>query len=181
MNQADIQKFEKCIEHLKHELSALRIGRASAALVDSLMVESYGESVPLSHIASISTPDSRTIAIQPWDKANIVAIEKAIQASNLGLNPSNDGNLIRLSIPQMTEERRKEMVKVVSHLGEQARIAMRVARDEILKALKQQEDKNAITKDDLESEKKKLQEEVDKFNAMIKDIVTLKEKEIMTI
>lgn len=181
MDQIDVQKFDKAIDHLKQELSSLRIGRASAGLVENIQVDSYGAKMPLTHVASITIPDPKTIAIQPWDKSTLGAIEKAIQVSNIGLTPNNDGTVIRLNIPPMTEERRKEMVKVVGQLAETARIAVRNVREEILKALKRQEDDGKITKDDAAGEKKKLQEQVDKYNAAIKDIAAAKEKEIMTI
>lgn len=173
--------FDKCVDHLKHELSALRTGRASVALLDTVMVDVYGTRTPIAHIASLNTPDAKTIVVQPWDKANMAAIEKAITASNIGLNPVNDGVIIRLSVPPMTEERRKEMVKVAGHLAEQARIAIRTAREEMVKELKRTEDDNEITKDDLENEKKDLQAAVDAANGQVKDLAAAKEKEIMTI
>ncbi len=175
------ENFDKGIEHFKHELSSLRTGRASAALVENIVVDSYGARMPVSHIASINVSDAKTIAIQPWDKSNIGPIEKAIQASNIGLNPVNDGNLVRLSIPPMTEERRKDMVKVVGQLEEQARIAVRNAREELLKDWKRQEEDGAMTQDDLNAAKKQLQEVVDEYNAKIKELAESKEKEIMTI
>ncbi len=175
------EKFQKAIDHLKQELAGLRTGRASAALVENISIDSYGAKMPLAHVASISTPDPKTIAIQPWDKANIGPIEKAIQASNIGLNPVNDGMLIRLSIPSMTEERRKEMVKVLGQITEQARIAVRNVREEIIKELKKQQEDNELTEDGLETSKKQLQEAVDKLNDQIKEIAAAKEKEIMTI
>lgn len=177
----DTQKFEKAVEHFKHELSSLRTGRASTALVDSISVDVYGTLTPIIHIASISTPDAKTIAIQPWDKSNLGAIEKAIIASNIGLNPVNDGVLIRLSVPPMTEERRKEMVKVMGQLAEQAKIAIRGAREEELKTLKAQEENNEITEDDLKGQKEELQKIVDGYNDKIKELAAAKEKEVMTI
>jgi ribosome recycling factor len=173
--------FDKAIEHFKHELSGLRTGRASAALVDGLMIDSYGSKMPLGHVATITIPDSRTIAIQPWDKSNMQAVEKAIQTSNLGLNPVNDGNLIRLSIPPMTEERRKEMVKVVGQLEEQARIAIRNSREELMKELKRSQEDNEITEDELENSKEDLQKVVDSYNEQIKELAQNKEQEVMTI
>ena len=175
------EKFDKAIDHFKHELSSLRVGRASTGLVDGVLVESYGQKVPISHIASVNIPDAKTIAIQPWDKANMAPIEKAILASNIGLNPVNDGVLIRLSIPPMTEERRKEMVKVVHQLEEQTRISIRAVREEIVKELKAQEDANEITSDDLADARDLLQTNVDTYNALIKEITANKEKEVMTI
>jgi ribosome recycling factor len=181
MATIDKQPFEKIIEHMKQELSALRIGRASAGLVENIVIDSYGAKVPIMHLASISIPDAKTIAIQPWDKSNMGPIEKAILASNIGLNPVNDGILIRLSVPPMTEDRRKEMVKVVGQLAEAARVSMRNAREEIHKTFKQQEEANQLTSDDVLDAKLELQEIVDGYNGQIKDITAAKEKDIMTI
>lgn len=181
MSNEKTQKFDAAIDHFKQEAGGLRTGRATASLIDSIMVESYGARVPIAHIASINIPDAKTIAIQPWDKANAGAIEKAIQASNIGLNPVNDGNLIRLSIPSMTEERRKEMVKVLGQLTEQARIAIRNVREDIIKDLKRREDNKEVQEDQVGIEKKDLQILVDKYNDQIKEIAAAKEKEIMTI
>lgn len=177
----DKQQFEKIIDHLKQELSSLRIGRASAGLVENISVESYGSKMPISHIASITIPDVKTVAIQPWDKSNMASIEKAIRDSNLGLNPVNDGILIRLNIPPMTEERRKEMVKLVGQFEEQAKVSMRNIREEILKEAKKQEDNNQMTSDDIIDFKVALQEEVDKFNEQVKGIASAKEKDILTV
>ena len=178
---ADNEKFEKAIEHFKHELSGLRTGRASAALVENIIVESYGSKMPISHIASINIPDAKTVAIQPWDKANIGPIDKAIQAANIGINPVNDGQLIRLSIPPMTEERRREMVKVIGQYTEQARVAGRNAREEILKQLKRKLENTEITEDDINAAKEDLQKLVDGYNDRIKELSAAKEQEIMTI
>jgi ribosome recycling factor len=175
------EKFDKGVERFKQEISGLRTGRASASLVENISIESYGAKMPISHVASISTPDARTIAIQPWDKANMGPIEKAIQASNIGLNPVNDGVLIRLSVPQMTEERRKELVKVLGQMEEQAKIAVRNVREEIIKDLKRQQDDGELTDDDVNVQKEDLQKVVDKYNVQIKEIAEAKEKEIMTI
>lgn len=175
------EKFEKVVDNYKKELSSLRTGRANSALLDNINVESYGAMMPIQHMATVSVPDARTISIQPWDKANLGAIEKAIQGANIGLNPVNDGSLIRLSIPPMTEERRKEMVKQMGQITEQARIGVRNVREDIIKDLKKQEEDGDITADDLTGQKKDLQEIVDKVNEEIKTISEAKEKEIMTI
>lgn len=175
------EKFDKAIDHFKQELGGLRTGRANPALVENVMVESYGSKMPLTHIASVSIPDAKTIAIQPWDKGNIGPIEKAIQAANIGLNPVNDGMLIRLSIPSMTEERRKEMVKLLGQISEKAKIAIRNVREEIIKEFKKQQEEENLTEDDLAGMKKDLQEVVDKYNEQVKEITASKEKEIMTI
>lgn len=175
------EKFDKAIDHFKQELGGLRTGRANPALVENVMVESYGSKMPLTHVASVSIPDAKTIAIQPWDKGNIGPIEKAIQAANIGLNPVNDGMLIRLSIPSMTEERRKEMVKLLGQISEKAKIAIRNVREEIIKEFKKQQEEENLTEDDLAGMKKDLQEVVDKYNEQVKEITASKEKEIMTI
>lgn len=175
------EKFDKAIDHFKQELGGLRTGRANPALVENVMVESYGSKMPLTHVASVSIPDAKTIAIQPWDKGNIGPIEKAIQAANIGLNPVNDGMLIRLSIPSMTEERRKEMVKLLGQISEKAKISIRNVREEIIKEFKKQQEEENLTEDDLAGMKKDLQEVVDKYNEQVKEITASKEKEIMTI
>ena len=174
-------EFDNVIKHLKNELASLRTGRASAALVENLIVEFYGNPTPLAHMAQISVPEPRSIAIQPYDKNSLKDIEKAIQASNLGINPVNDGTYIRLSIPQMTEERRKELVKVVSQMAEKARVTVRNIREDIWKEIQKQEKDGKLSEDDRISGKKDLQEVVDKYNDEIKKTSEAKEKEVLTI
>lgn len=184
-NQDTISKkepeFAKAVEHMKNEMSSLRTGRASAALVENLMVELYGNPTPLMHMAQIAVPEPRMITIQPYDKNALKDIEKAVQASNIGINPVNDGNFIRLIIPQMTEERRKELVKVVSQMSEKARVAVRNIREEIWKEIQKMEKDGKISEDEKISAKEDLQRVVDKYNEMIKKIVEAKEKEVLTI
>lgn len=177
----ETQHLDKAIDHLKQELSSLRTGRANAVLVENISIDVYGAKTPLIHVASVSVPDAKTIAIQPWDKSNLGPIEKAIQVSNIGLQPVNDGVLIRLSVPPMTEERRKEMVKVIGQVSEQARVGIRSAREELLKDIKRQEEENLMTSDDVLDAKAKLQTLVDSYNEKIKEIAGAKEKEVMTI
>lgn len=174
-------EFTKVIDHLKHELATLRAGRASAALVEHLEVEYYGTKTSLRQLAQIAIPEPRSITIQPYDKNALKDIEKAIQASNLGITPMNDGTFIRLNIPQMTEERRKELVKVVSQMAEKARVSVRNIREEIWKEIQRQEKDGKISEDDKISGKKDLQEVVDKYNEEIKKLADAKEKEILTI
>src|SRR5579862_1428573 len=112
------ENFEKALEHFAHELSGVRTGRANPALLNSVMVESYGSKMPLEHVASVSVSDAKTLVISPWDKSQMAAIEKGIQVANLGFNPSNDGNVIRITLPSLNEERRKEMVKLVGQIAE---------------------------------------------------------------
>ncbi|MGE5392876.1 MAG: ribosome recycling factor [Candidatus Saccharibacteria bacterium] len=174
-------ELEKAIEHLKAELGGLRTGRASSGLVDHLEVDYYGTRTPLIQIAQITVPEPRVITIQPYDKSALKDIEKAVQMSNLGINPINDGNFIRLVIPAMTEERRKELVKLVSQTAERARVVVRNIREEIWKEIQRQEKEGEISEDDKISGKEDLQKIVDKYNEEIKKIADAKEKEVMTI
>jgi ribosome recycling factor len=169
-------EFEKNVEYLKSELAQLRSGRANASLVEHLEVEYYGAKTPLLNIAQITIPEPRQIAIQPYDKNALKEIEKAVQSSNLGINPVNDGNFIRLIIPQMTEERRKELVKVVGQIAEKSRVSVRNIREEVWKEIQKIKDE-----DEKEDGKKELQEVVDKYNDQIKKIAEAKEKEVLTI
>lgn len=175
------EQFEKVMEHFHHELSSVRTGRANPALLATVMVESYGSKVPLQQVASVTVSDAKTLTISPWDKSQLVEIEKGIQVANLGFNPSNDGNVIRITLPPMTEERRKEMVKLVGQVEEQARIGVRQVREEIIKAVKRAESDGAATKDDVANAQKKVQEVIDKYNDQIKQTAKDKESELMTV
>ena len=174
-------EFEKVIEHFLHELSGVRTGRANPALLNTVMVESYGARMPIEHVASVTVSDARTLVISPWDKGQIQAIEKGIQAANLGFNPSNDGVVIRITLPALNEERRKEMVKLVGQTSEKARIGVRNVRESAIKEMKKAESDGKISKDDLAHGQKKIQETVDKYNEEIKTHAESKEKEIMTV
>jgi ribosome recycling factor len=174
-------EFAKTVDHLKSELATLRTGRANSALVENLMVDYYGTPTPLIQIAQISVPEARVIAIQPYDKNALRDIEKAIQTSNIGITPANDGNFVRLNIPPMTEDRRKELVKVVGQMSEKARVSVRNIREEIWKEIQKMEKDGKISEDDKIAGKEELQKVVDKFNEEIKKIVETKEKEVMTI
>lgn len=174
-------QFSKIIEHLHHDLSGIRTGRANPALLNSVHVEAYGMEQPLNQVANISVSDSRTLVVTPWDKGLLTAIDKAIQAANLGLNPSSDGQILRINLPALSEERRKELVKVVGSLAEKARIGIRNIREDMLKSAKKQEADGQISKDDMAHVQKKVQEVVDKLNEEIKTIVSDKEKEVMTV
>lgn len=173
--------FLKTIEHLHHDLAGIRTGRANPALLNSVQVDAYGMSQPLHQVANVAVADSRTLVVTPWDKSLISAVDKAIQAANLGLNPSSDGQLLRISLPPLSEERRKELVKVVNSLAEKARIGVRNVREDMLKSAKKQEAEGAISKDDMAHIQKKVQEVVDKLNEEIKAVVADKEKEVMTV
>jgi ribosome recycling factor len=174
-------QFLKTIEHLHHDLAGIRTGRANPALLNSVHVDAYGMSQPIHQLANIAVSDSRTLVVTPWDKGLLSAIDKAIQAANLGLNPSSDGQLLRISLPPLSEERRKKLVKEVNGLAEKARIGVRTVREDMLKTAKRQEAEGVLSKDDMAHIQKKVQEVVDKLNEEIKDVVVDKEKEIMTV
>lgn len=174
-------EFEKVVEHFKEELSQLRTGRASSALVENLMVEYYGSMSPLKQIASISIPEARTIAISPWSRDSLVNIEKAIRESQLNLNPVNDGQLIRINMPALNEERRKELVKVLNQKSEEARVVVRKIRENIWDEIQDIEKQGKIGEDDKFSGRDKLQKVVDEYNVKIDEIREKKEGEIMTV
>jgi len=175
-------KMEKAIEHLQGELNALRTGRASTALVDGIMVEYFDAMQPLKAVASVSTPDARTIAITPWDKGAMQAIEKAIrETSSLGLTPSNDGQVIRLSIPPLTEERRREIVKSLGSKIEDCRISLRNIRQDTLREVKRLEKDKQVTQDDAKFAEAELNKKIEQFHKRIEEIEAAKSAEIMAI
>ena len=172
--------MQKAIDHLEAELSRVRAGKASAAILDGINVEYYGNPTPLSQVANITTPDARTISIQPWERNMLGAIEKAIIASNIGLNPQNDGNFVRLFLPPLTEERRKELVKRVYAEGEHAKIAVRnIRRDSIENVKKLQKD--GLSEDAAKDAEGRIQGITDKFIAQVDQHCKDKEKDIMTV
>lgn len=175
------QAFQKALEHLRTQYASLQIGRASAALVEEIKVEAYGTVQPLKSVASIVIPDARTIQIQCWDKSLMHDVEKALQIANLGINPVNDGVFIRLNIPPLTEERRKDLVKVVHRYSEDARIAVRTERQQILNKLDSMKKSKEISEDDFHGSSKKLQEKVDAVNKQIDEVAKKKEQELMNI
>lgn len=169
-------KMQKTIEVLKRELVTIRTGRATPALVDHIKIDNYGTPTPLNQVATISVPEARVLLIEPWDKTVMSAIEKAILKSDLGLNPVNTGNLLRLVIPQLTEERRRELVKVVSKKVEENKIALRNVRRDTVEELKASEKDKAISKDELKRATEQLQKLTDKF-VLEADIIK-KDKEV---
>lgn len=175
------ENFAKSLQFLENELKTLRIGRASPALVEDLMVDYYGTKTPLKQLASINIPDSRTIAIQPWDKNSSKEIVRAIQLSDLGLNPIDKGGLIHLNLPVPTEERRKELVKIMGRKVEEARISLRTTREEVSRHLKNEEKEKKISENELELKMKELQKKFDDYHEKIQEIKKKKEEEIMTI
>lgn len=175
------ERFEKNLEYFKEELSKLRTGRASAGLVEGLMVDYYGSKSPLKQVASVTVPEARTIVISPWDKDNLVSIEKAIRESQLNLNPMNDGQVVRINIPALTEERRKDLVKLLNQKAEESRVAVRKSREEIWEEIQNLEKSGKIGEDDKFAGKEKLQKVVDEYNDKIEELRKKKEEEIMTV
>jgi len=175
------EKMKKAVSAFQRELSTLRAGRASPALVDKIEVDYYGIPTPLNQIASISAPESRLLVIQPWDKNVISNIEKAILKSDLGLNPNNDGNVIRLSFPQLTEERRKELVKFVRKKAEEGKVAVRNIRREANDSLKSMEKKGDISEDDSRRFQDEIQKLTDKYIEEVDEVLQNKEKEILEV
>jgi ribosome recycling factor len=175
------ERMTKSVAALEEEFGALRTGRASAAMFDRVKVEYYGTPTPLSQVASISVPESRLVVIQPWDKALLGPIEKAIQSSELSLNPNNDGKLIRINIPPLTEERRKEIVKLAKNVAEQARVAVRNIRRDANDELKKQEKAGDISEDDLKRGEDAIQKLTDQYVEKINAALASKETEILEI
>lgn len=174
------EKMNVSINHLVNELTKIRAGKASAMILSGIYIDYYGTKTPLNQMANINTPDARNIIIQPWDKTMIDNIEKEIQKANLGLNPQNDGQIIRLMVPPLTEERRKILVKQVSAEGEKAKVAVRSIRrdtNEEIKKLK----KDGISEDDIKEAEVHVQKMTDSFIKKVEDIISLKEKDIMTV
>jgi len=180
MQRADTE-FKRIIDHLASEFSHLQIGRASAALVEHLQVEAYGTKQQLKGLSSISIPDSKTVQIQPWDRGLLSEIEKAIRNSDLNLAPTNDGTVIRLNLPPLTEERRKDLAKVVGRLSEESRIGIRHVRQDTHDEMKKLQKESQVTEDQLHTYEKRLQEKVDKSNLDIETMAGNKEKDIMTV
>jgi len=175
------QKMLKSIEALKNDLSKVRTGRAHAGLLDHIHVDYYGSMVPLSQVANLGLADARTITVQAWEKKLTPVIEKAIRESDLGLNPASQGDIIRVPMPALTEERRRELAKVVKHEGENARVAVRNLRRDANQALKDALKKKEISEDDERRSQDDIQKLTDRFVAEIDKIITDKEKEILTV
>jgi len=174
-------QFEDIISHLHAELQKLRTARANPAMVEDLQADYYGTKTPLKQLGSISVPEPRQLLISPWDKSVLAAIEKAIRDSGLGLNPANEGDKIRVTVPQLTEERRKELTKIAGKTGEETRVRLRNLREELTKEIKKEFEEKAITEDDKFRVQEELQKVMDEYNKKVKDLQDTKEKEIMTI
>ena len=175
------EKMEASIEAYRRELTKIRTGRASLSLLDGIKVDAYGSPMPLNQVATLTIPESRMIVIQPWDTQQTSAIEKAIFSSDLGLNPTNDGKVIRITIPQLTEERRKELVKQVKKISEEYRVAVRNSRREAIDTLKKQKNNKEMPEDDFFKLQDEAQKETDSFVKKIDEIMAEKEKELMAV
>lgn len=182
---ADLKPFEhkmsKTIEVLSKELAAVRAGRANPAVLDKITVEYYGAPTPLNQVAAISSPDPRTLAIQPWDGSVLREIERAIMTSDLGINPQNDGKVIRLTFPPLTEERRKELIKQVAKIGEDSKVAIRNVRREAIDKWKAAHKKSEMTEDELHEGEEKMQKLTDKYVKEIDAMVSKKSKELAEV
>lgn len=181
MIQEHDAKMQKTIEVIMGDFGGVRAGRANAAVLDKIAVDYYGSPTPINQVAAISSPDPRTLVIQPWDASILKAIEKAIQTSDLGINPQNDGRIIRLGFPQLTEERRKELTKQVRKYAEGGKVAIRNIRRDAIEKLKAQEKKSEITEDDFKEYEKVLQDLTDKRCKQIDELMVKKEAELMAV
>ncbi|MDR0974883.1 MAG: ribosome recycling factor [Ruminococcus sp.] len=175
------EKMQKCLDALDHEFSTIRAGKASPKVLDKLHIDYYGSPTPIAQVAAISATDARTLTISPWDASQLKVIEKAIQASDIGINPQNDGKTIRMSFPPLTEERRKDLTKQCAKYGEEAKITVRNVRRDTMEKLKKAQKASEITEDDLKNLEKELQKSTDKYTAKIDEEVKAKDKEILSI
>jgi ribosome recycling factor len=174
-------RMERSIDAFRKELGKVRTGRASFSLLDGVKVDYYGTPTPLQQVGTLSVPESRLITVTPWDSKMIGPIEKAIQASGLGLNPASDGKVVRIPIPPLTEERRKELAKMVRKMAEDARVAVRNVRREAIEKLKDREKKKEISEDDVKRGQDRIQKETDAYVKKVDDILKAKEQEIMEV
>ena len=173
------ERMLKTIEVVKANYASVRAGRANAAVLDRIQVEYYGTPTPLNQVAAIASPDPRTLTIQPWDATLLKAIEKAIQTSDLGINPQNDGRIIRLNFPQLTEERRKDLIKQVRKYGEDGKVALRNIRRDAMEEFKKKKKASELTEDDVKGLEKELQEQTDKRCKDIDGLTAKKEQELL--
>ena len=174
------QRMEKAIRSLHKDFASLRVGRAAPALLDRIQVDYYGSPTPIQQLANVTTPDSRTLLIQPWDKSSLSDIERALMKSDLGLTPANDGSIIRLSIPPLTEERRVELVKLIKKLGEETKVAIRNIRRDVNDEIKKMEKEN-ISQDESRRHQDDIQKVTDKYITEVDKALVVKEKEIMEV
>lgn len=175
------QRMDGAIEALRREFGSVRTGKANAALLDTVRVEAYGSTVPLNQVGTVSAPEARMLVVQPWDKTLLKAIEKSLRESDLGLNPSNDGSIIRIPIPPLTEERRREFVKMLHKLTEEARVAVRNVRRDANDEVKQRQKDEGLSEDDIRREQGEVQKLTDQYIARIEELMKHKEAEIMEV
>lgn len=175
------EKMEKSLNNLHSEYASIRAGRASAAVLDRISVDYYGTPTPINQLATVAVAEARILTIQPWDKSVLSAIEKAIQTSDIGINPANDGSILRLVFPPLTEDRRKEIVKDIKKKAEEAKVAVRSIRRDSIDKLKKKEKASEITEDDLANGEEKIQKTTDEYIKEIDDMAKDKEKEVMEI
>ncbi|MCI5624867.1 MAG: ribosome recycling factor [Clostridiales bacterium] len=175
------EKMLKTIEVVKANYASVRAGRANAAVLDRIQVEYYGSPTPLNQVAAVASPDPRTLTIQPWDASLLKAIEKAIQTSDLGINPQNDGRIIRLNFPQLTEERRKDLIKQVRKYGEDGKVALRNIRRDAMEDFKKKKKASELTEDDVKGLEKELQDQTDKRCKDIDTLTAKKEQELLVV
>lgn len=175
------ERMKKALKALREELTSIRTGRASVDILDHVVVDAYGVPTPLNQVAAITAPDARMLSVQPWDKQTLKAIEKAIRESDPGLNPISDGTLLRIQLPELTEERRKDLVKRAMKSGEQAKVAVRNVRRDAVDQIKKMEKNKELSRDDLRSWEKKIQEKTDRCVKDVDDILTHKEADIMQV
>lgn len=175
------QQMDKALDALRREFSSVRTGKATPALLDTVRVEAYGSKMPINQVASVSAPEPRLLLVQPWDRSLMQAIEKAIQTSELGLNPSNDGAVIRVPIPTLTEERRKDMVRLLHKLAEEGRVAIRHARQEANKDIKHRQGEHEVSDDDARRQMDEVQKLTDDYIQRIDQLLKAKEAEVMEV
>ncbi len=173
--------MEKAVEAMRREFTSVRTGKATPALLDTVRVDAYGSKMPINQVGTVSAPEPRLLIIQPWDKGLLKAIETGITQADLGLNPSNDGNIIRVPIPQLTEERRKDMVRLLHKLAEEGRVAIRHARQEANKELKKKQGDHEVSEDDAHRQMEQVQKLTDEYIAKIDQLLKGKEQEVMEV
>jgi ribosome recycling factor len=175
------QKMDKAIEAMRRDFAGVRTGKASPALLDSIRVDAYGSHVPLNQVATVSAPEPRLLLIQPWDRAMVGPIEKALQTSDLGLNPANDGKLIRVPIPPLTEQRRKEYVKILHKMAEEARVAIRQARKDANDEIKRSQKDSGLSEDDARRDQEETQKLTDRYIHQVEELLKHKEAEVLEV
>lgn len=175
------QKMQKIIEELEKEMSGFRVGRATPSLIENISVDVYGSKIPISQLGNINVVDAHLLTVSPWDKSNIEDVVKAIMEANVGLNPVAEGELIRIPIPPITEERRRELVKYVGEIGEEAKIKIRQVRKDAINNLKRSLEAKEITEDDRRRTEDQIQNTVDEFNEIVEELMEKKEEDLMTV